>query len=39
MQMIRWMLDVSTKNSTSEELGKLVGVDPIITVIRSSMDM
>ena len=36
MQMIRWMCGVSMKDgNTSEELKKLVGVDPITTVIRS----
>ena len=34
MQMIRWMCGVSMKyRKTSEELGKLVGVDPITTVM------
>ena len=34
--MIRWMCDVSMKyRRTSEELMKLVGVEPITTVIRS----
>ena len=36
MQMIRWMGGVSMKNRrTSEELRKLVGVQPITTVFRS----
>ena len=36
MQMIRWMCGVSMKDGkTSEELTKLVGVEPITTVIRS----
>ena len=36
MQMIRWMCGVSMKDRrTSEELRKLVGVQPITTVIRS----
>ena len=36
MQTIRWMCDVSMKDRrTSEELIKLVGVEPITTVIRS----
>ena len=36
--MIRWMCDVSVKDRrTSEELIKLVGVDPIPTVIISCM--
>ena len=36
MQIIRWMCDVSMKDRrTSEELIKLVGVEPITTVIRS----
>ena len=36
MQMIRWMCGVSMKDKkTSEELRKLVGVEPITTVIRS----
>ena len=35
MQMIRWMCGVSLKDRrTSEELRKLVGVQPITTVIR-----
>ena len=35
MQLIRWMCDVSMKDRrTSEELIKLVGVEPITTVIR-----
>ena len=34
--MIRWMCGVSMKDrGTSEELRKLVGVEPITTVIRS----
>ena len=36
MQMIRWMCGISMKNRrTNEELRRLVGVDPITTVIRS----
>ena len=36
MQMTRWMCGVSMKDRrTSEELRKLVGVEPITTVIRS----
>ena len=36
MQMIRWMCSVFMKyRKTSEELRKLVGVEPIPTVIRS----
>ena len=36
MQMIKWMCGVSMKDRrTSEELRKLIGVQPIITVIRS----
>ena len=36
MQMIRWLSGVSMKDrKTSEELRKLVGVEPITTVIRS----
>ena len=36
MQMIRWMCSVSMKDRrTSEELRKLVGVEPITTVIRN----
>ena len=36
MHMIRWMCGVSLKDRrTSEELGKLVGVQPITTVIKS----
>ena len=35
MQMIRWMCRVSMKDRrTSEELRKLVGVEPITTVSR-----
>ena len=38
MQMIKWMCGVSMKDrKTSEELRNLVGVNPITTVIRSSM--
>ena len=37
MQMIRWMCGISIKyRRTNEELRRLVGVDPITTVIRSS---
>ena len=37
MQMIRWMCGISMKDRrTSEELRRLVGVEPITTVIRSS---
>ena len=36
MQIIRWMCDVSMKDRrTGEELIKLVGVEPITSVIRS----
>ena len=36
MQMIRWMCCVSMKDRrTSEELRRLVGVEPITTVIKS----
>ena len=36
MQMIRWMCDISLKDRrTNEELGRLVGVEPITTFIRS----
>ena len=36
MQMIRWICGVSMKDRrTSEELRRLVGVQPITTVIRS----
>ena len=36
MQMTRWMCGVSMKDrGTSKELRKLVGVEPITTVIRS----
>ena len=36
MHMIRWMCDVSMEDrKSSEELRKLVGVEPITTVIRS----
>ena len=36
MQITRWMCDVSMKDiRTSEEFIKLVGVEPITTVIRS----
>ena len=38
MQMIRWMCGVSLKDRrTSEELRKLVGVQPITPVIRSGI--
>ena len=38
MQIIRWMCDVSIKDRrTSEELIKLVGIEPITTVIGSCM--
>ena len=38
MQVIRWMCGVSMKDrKTSEELRKLVGVEPITTVIRRGM--
>ena len=37
MQIIRWMCDFSRKDRTSEELIKLVGVEPITTVIRNGM--
>ena len=40
MQMIRWMCGVSIKNrKTSEELRKLVGVEPITTIIRSGRNV
>ena len=36
MQITRWMCDVSMKDRrTSEKLRKLVGVEPITTVIKS----
>ena len=36
MQMIRWMFGISMKDRrTNEELRRLVGVEPITTVIRS----
>ena len=36
MQMIRWTCGISMKNRrTNEELRRLVGVEPITTVIRS----
>ena len=35
IQMIGWMCEVSMKDRTSKELRKLVGVEPITTVIRS----
>ena len=36
MQMIRWMCRISRKDRrTNEELGRLVGVELITTVIRS----
>ena len=36
MQMIRWMCGISLKDSrTTEELRRLVGVEPITTLIRS----
>ena len=38
MQMIRWMYGISMKNRrTNEELRRLVGVEPIKTVIRSGI--
>ena len=38
MQMIRWMCGVSMNDRrTSEEWRKLVGVEPISTVIRSGI--
>ena len=33
--MMRWMCAISMKDSTNEELRRLVGVEPITTVIRS----
>ena len=37
MQIIRWMCGVSMKDKgTREELGRLVRVEPITTVIRNS---
>ena len=36
MQMIRWMCSVSMKDRrTSKEMRRLLGVEPITTVIRS----
>ena len=35
MQMIRWMGGIYMKDRTNEELRRLVGVEPITTVIRS----
>ena len=36
MQMIRWMCSISLKDRrTNEELRRLVGVEPITTLIRS----
>ena len=36
MQVISWMCDISMKDRmTNEELRRLVGVEPITTVIRS----
>ena len=36
MQMIRWMCGISMKDSrTNDVLRRLVGVEPITTVIRS----
>ena len=35
MQMIRWMCGISMKDMTNEELRRLVGDEPITTVIRS----
>ena len=36
MQMIRWMCGISMKDRrTSIELGRMFGVEPITTVIRS----
>ena len=37
MQMIRWMCVISMKDRTNEELRRLVGVEPITTVIRSGI--
>ena len=33
--MIRWMCGISMKERSNEELGRLVGVEPITIVIRS----
>ena len=35
MYLIRWMCGVSMKDRNSEELRNLVGVENIITIIRS----
>ena len=36
MQMIRWMCGISMKDRrTNEELGRMVGVEPITTVMRT----
>ena len=35
MPMIRWMCDISMKDRTTEEFRRMVGVEPITTVIRS----
>ena len=37
MTIIIWMSGVSLNDSTSEDLRKLVGVQPITTVIRSGI--
>ena len=38
MQMIRWMYGISLKDrKTNEELRRMVGVEPITTVIRSGI--
>ena len=40
MQMIRWMWCISLKDRrTNEELRRLVGVEPITTLIKSSNDL
>ena len=39
MQIIRWMCGITMKDRTNEELRRLVGVEPITTVIRGGMDM
>ena len=34
MQMVRWMCSVSMKDKESKELRRLLGVEPITTVIK-----
>ena len=35
MQMTRWMCGIAMKDRTNEELRRMVGVEPITTIIRS----